>query len=67
MQVVADFKHHFYATRGYKAIPTSVVSDGGKRKFSYTAIDHGLTEQHWTNHFKTEIGLTPSPMVTARS
>jgi hypothetical protein len=63
MQVVADFKHHFYATRGYKAIPTSVVSDGGKRKFSYTAIDHGLTEQHWTNHFKTEIGLTPSPMV----
>tara|TARA_R100001369_G_scaffold8823_1_gene21247 strand:- start:1811 stop:4030 length:2220 start_codon:yes stop_codon:yes gene_type:complete len=63
MQSVNDFKHYFYSKRGFRAIPGSQINDNGKRKFSYTAIEHELSEQDYTNHFRTEIGLTPSPII----
>ena len=62
-QTITDFKYYFHSVRGYQAVPTQQTNGNGKRKFIYRAIEHQLTEQDWRNHFKTEVGLTPSPIV----
>ena len=62
-QTIADFKYYFHSIRGFQAIPTQQTNGNGKRKFNYRAIEHKLTDQDWRNHFKTEVGLTPSPIV----
>ena len=62
-QVIDDFKWHFYATRGYKAIPGTKIKENGKREFSYTAIEHKLGVADYNNHLRTDIGLTPSPII----
>ena len=61
-KTITDFKYHFHSVRGFTAIPTAETNGNGKRKFIYRAIEHQLTEQDWRNHFKTEVGLTPSPI-----
>ena len=61
-QTITDFKYYFHSVKGFQAIPTQVTNGDGKRKFNYRAIEHNLTEQDWRNHFKTEVGLTPSPI-----
>ena len=62
-QTISDFKWHFHSVRGFQAVPTQVTNGDGKKKFNYSAIKNQLNDQNWRNHFKTEVGLTPSPIV----
>ena len=60
--IVEDFKFIFHAIKGYKAIPTKEVKENGKLKYNYFAISNNLVEQDYLDHFKTDKGLTPSPI-----
>lgn len=62
-QTIKDFQHHFYSFKGFRAIPGNIIAENGKRKFSYSAFEKDLTNQEWNNHFKTAVGLTPSPII----
>ena len=62
-QTIKDFQHHFYSFKGFRAIPGNIIAENGKRKFSYSAFEKDLTKQEWNNHFKTAVGLTPSPII----
>jgi len=62
-QTIKDFQHHFYSFRGFRAIPGNIIAENGKRKFSYSAFKNELTDREWNNHFKTAVGLTPSPII----
>jgi len=61
-KTIEDFKYYFYAVKGFQAIPTKQKNGDGKVKFNYRAIERPLTDQDWRNHFKTVVGLTPSPI-----
>jgi len=60
--VVKDFKHLFYAIKGYKAVPTTRIKESGKVEYNYSAISNNLVEHDYLNHLEKIEGLTPSPI-----
>jgi|TARA_B100001964_G_scaffold235556_1_gene295836 hypothetical protein len=58
-----EFDSHFWSARGYLAVPTKKKSSNGKVRFDYRAISEEISKKHWEDHFKTDHGLTPSPIV----
>ena len=61
--LVKQFDNHFWSAKGYLAIPTNKKAANGKVKFDYRAIPGEIDKKHWQNHFETENGLTPSPII----
>ena len=37
-EIANKLEHFFVAEKGYSAVPTQIIQDNGKRKFTYTAI-----------------------------
>ena len=62
-EIANKLEHFFVAEKGYSAVPTQIIQDNGKRKFTYTAIRGEINTQSYRNHIKTEVGLTPSPLI----
>ena len=58
-----EFDNHFWSARGYLAVPTNKKGSNDKVKFDYRAIPGDINKKHWEDHFKTENGLTPSPII----
>ena len=63
IDLVKEFDNHFWSAKGYVAVPTSKKGANGKVKFTYRAIPGDIDKKHWENHFNTENGITPSPIV----
>ena len=61
--LVKQFDNHFWSAKGYLAKPTNKKAANGKVKFDYRAIPGEIDKKHWQNHFETENGLTPSPII----
>ena len=61
-EIANKLEHYFFSEKGFSATPSDNYVQG-KRKFSYGAIRGGIENQHYRNHIKTEIGLTPSPLI----
>ncbi len=61
--IIKKFSDRFFATNGSKATPKSEQSATGKKKFDYSRLFKKLDYQNYSNHFKTETGLVPIPIV----
>ena len=61
-EIANKLEHFFLAEKGFSATPSDNYVEG-KRKFSYIAIRGGIDNQSYRNHIKTEVGLTPSPLI----
>ena len=62
-EIANKLEHFFVAEKGFIATPTNRTKENGKREFVYSAIRGGVDNQSYRNHIKTEVGLTPSPLI----
>ena len=62
-EIANKLEHFLVAEKGFIATPTNRTKENGKREFVYSAIRGGVDNQSYRNHIKTEVGLTPSPLI----
>ena len=62
-EIIEKLHNIFFAKNGYKAVDLKRTRKDGKKLFDYQRIREPLQEQHYSNHYRTEHGLVPSPIV----
>ena len=62
-ELVKEFTELFFATNGSTATVSKNQPRPDKVKFDYTRIFNELSEQNYSNHLRTAVGLVPIPII----